>query len=1513
MNFWNLLIALFLVTQGAFADQNKVHVPSEGNAGFISPDERLGERLDKISLQKRILDKSSTLMGKMNQYRTSMNESYSRSYRLLFKNSSNSQRQNIKSLDQFLKNSSNLRNADKSISIRKVTKAIQSHSDFNASKMSKEGLSKVAHRIQEWDNFQKKEFKAFQEINDIRKSLHKKPIKGHKTSLVKNIIDSKPAFLIENSIKEKQALTDKLLKRKIFKNKAEIKLAIKNNDPRVAKLIQLENKIVKLSNTLEAKNKIPGLDKVQKVVKDTVHTIKTTKSANQIRSYLDKVPVSEARIKYYRSLRQKLVVDIKGSLNLDASEIKKALSNPKNQDPKIIKLRNLENKIAKTRYELKMQKLPGIENSKTFSKKWETVNKKITKLREAKSYLNHFDKTNKNGLEAIKLLQKQSYLKQAQMRFQHELIVDGTFKDLASLKKGIKTGAKNDPRIKSLKIIQKSLAEVNLKSTRVTSGRYGSVVRDMNVAREASITHRVKTKISSIADAIKGKIKSGYQVSHGKLADGREFIKTKAANGLEVIKVKTKNGFEITKIKTKQGMEWTKSRSNNAKGYLKGAVDKGWKYVGDKSTSVNKLLKAQSKIAGNKIATQLSNSKNYLTQKVNGAKQFSYNTLKSGMEVTRGAYKNGTQYVSTKAKNGVEVIRTQTKNGWQITKVKTKSGMEWISKRSSDAKGYLKGAKDAGWKYVGDKTTSAVEITKAKAKLSQDFIKRTVNNTKSTLISTATKTKAAINNGVNQVKAQANNAWEITRGKYQNGKEYIKTKSAQGVEVLRVKTKNGWKVSKIKMNNGVQWTKNTASNIKGGVNKGWTQVQNKAQQLGAAAKAQTSAKAKQFSKAIKQSQAFIGDVTKSSKAFVSSKLQNGWQVTKGTLKNGSNFIKTKAANGFEVVKVKTQNSWKVVKVKTAAGMEWSAKRTSDAKGYLKGAADKGWKASSAKIKTAGDYIAAKAEPAGKFVSKQLATVKKLGGQRWDVTQAQINAKVKAAYQKSTQFVKNGISNTKSAIKYGLGEPKFASANRAKVQNYSKQNTTNFSKAKMAPAAATTKVSFNSTTKPPVNSGGATTAPKAGIIKQTLIDTIGKPAQAMAKAIKTGNIRELFTSTKKAGNAVVDKVLGGGGKDGKTGYQVKQQSIIEAVTSKVTQIKTDIKTNNAKILELQASGGSKGKISKLSKQNAKYESLKGSLETELKLAKNGPDILKQMNHLKNLKATGAPKDQISAAKSRLEGMRKDSPAIAKSYVRDGIKFAIMSAAVQGILNIVDQVKKGEKVSIGSALEFVATPQFMLGTSGAFVGGVVAQKLIATGMGKIMMATIQNMVPGPLKMVVNILPYTIGAMVGADLMTGTLGERSIGEMLTNGIGSTVGMALGMALGPVGSIGGAVLGGMIADKLYAAFTGKEEDPVAAETRMLFEPKWTAFSNEEYQEIDSGDYSLEENNTRSAGFIEPILGELNSLEDLQTAKNQAYELYTQEIDKSGTNSETTQKAFDAYKAISDKLELLVKEQSSQ
>ena len=104
-----------------------------------------------------------------------------------------------------------------------------------------------------------------------------------------------------------------------------------------------------------------------------------------------------------------------------------------------------------------------------------------------------------------------------------------------------------------------------------------------------------------------------------------------------------------------------------------------------------------------------------------------------------------------------------------------------------------------------------------------------------------------------------------------------------------------------------------------------------------------------------------------------------------------------------------------------------------------------------------------------------------------------------------------------------------------------------------------------------------------------------------------------------------------------------------------------------------------------------------------------------------------------------------------------------------------MKSGNEVNVGNAFNFITSPEFVMGTSGAFVGGLIVQKTMASGFGKIMMHSVMNVIPGGpfVKSVVNVLPYTLGAMVGSDLLTGNLGQRGIGETLASGIGSSVGM--------------------------------------------------------------------------------------------------------------------------------------------
>jgi hypothetical protein len=370
---------------------------------------------------------------------------------------------------------------------------------------------------------------------------------------------------------------------------------------------------------------------------------------------------------------------------------------------------------------------------------------------------------------------------------------------------------------------------------------------------------------------------------------------------------------------------------------------------------------------------------------------------------------------------------------------------------------------------------------------------------------------------------------------------------------------------------------------------------------------------------------------------------------------------------------------------------------------------------------------------------------------------------------------------------------------------------------------------------------------------------------MAGQIKTnGTISEYYNSAKKAANGTVDRLLGGKGDEatGKTGYEVRRDGLVESLQTKISSI-------DQQIASLKASNGSAGKIAKL-------ESLRNTLQEDVQKANTDK-----------------------------------TPAGAKNYIQNGLRFAFISAATQGIMNIVDQVKNDGEVDLGKAFEFITTPQFVLGTSGAFVGGVLVQKGLTTALGKIAMATVSNMVPGFAKPIIQILPYTIGAMVGSDLMTGNLGKRDITQMLLSGVGSAIGMTLGAAVfPPVGAIAGSVLGSMAGDWISKMLSGKDDVEVAVET--LYTPRWINFADSGAQQQDeadlmaglSGDAYIDELPGKTAAASKSVSG--LSAEDIAVKREKAYLDYTNAIKSEGPDSEKAQTHYQLYLDLSDQLELL-------
>ena len=465
---------------------------------------------------------------------------------------------------------------------------------------------------------------------------------------------------------------------------------------------------------------------------------------------------------------------------------------------------------------------------------------------------------------------------------------------------------------------------------------------------------------------------------------------------------------------------------------------------------------------------------------------------------------------------------------------------------------------------------------------------------------------------------------------------------------------------------------------------------------------------------------------------------------------------------------------------------------------------------------------------------------------------------------------------------------------------------NFSSNTVKPAPITNPQPPTAGTRNPGN--GSPSSGKQGAVWDKVKNSAwGKQTSQTGKELAKGigNLKgksptEVVRHVKTVGNRVVDKTLA------PNGYEIKRDAIAGKIQAKISQLNLDIANARA---------------NNQPKKAAKLEALRSSLQSEYQKSQIGPQGAKLQAQIKaigdqinNLKANGGSKADIKALK-QIQGQKQQSlkelqgnkPGTAKAYVRDGLRFAVISAATQGILNLVDQVKSGNEVNVGNAFNFITSPEFVMGTSGAFAGGLIVQKTMASGFGKIMMHSVMNVIPGGpfVKSVVSVLPYTLGAMVGSDLLTGNLGQRGIGETLASGIGSSVGMMLGSALfPPVGSIAGAVLGGMIADSLFKSFGAGDNQELAV--RMLYEPRWIEFNELAYTDQDTSELkaTMESSEEEFQAWMKPFLDGLTSVEELEQAKADTYQRYTNAVNDHGPDHPNAKNSYRLYQEISQRIE---------
>ncbi len=1589
----------------------------------------LNSNLKELYRAKKQLELSSTLTTKLHRIRNTQNESFSRILQQAYKleRGKMPSKAKIDQLDKFLRQAVKFRNSDKQLSMKTLTRLVKANKSFNGLNRKPEGLQRFTSEIKNWDKARIATTKIYARVNGIRTKLGYSPLDPYKVQVVRRIATNDYRFLLEDSIRQKQDLTKTLLKSGKYKSKAEIRMAVQSKDPAVRDLAQLERRIRFLDKSLKANPLEQSKFKASKIHKKVTQLAQKTRIAQKGISFLNKMPANGSMLEAWRSQRHDIYHKLKASGDYKTwRDIKTALSNPKVNDPRIIKLRQIDSKIQKARYDIKMSKLPLASESKIFSNRWTKLNKELSQLKTLKNYAKTNNKIKATHLESLKLTQRSLYMEQSAIRLKHSLLADKTYSSPQELAKSLKSGDFKDPRMKSLARLDRDLVKTKAKITRSVSGKVGYITRLYN---EAKANGQLPTKSTQLANIGRNLARSANATA--KLG-GQKLLQTSREAGTQIkqrtkeLYIKGKRGFDRA---TGQALEngqklYTRNGENfkQAKSVLVEKSGKLYKAGKNGLVRVKKSLDIKGsllyKTSKNGVLRAIQNSPgktaNLYIKTKDGLSKATRSTLQSGAKLYK-AGKNGVQKASgaliTKGnklfvmgKSGLARAKANTIKGAQRYYEITQNGTSKVSNSLGKTGGDL-------WVKTSDGISRASKSTIKQGARLYKISKNGLSTANNAVIEKSGQLYRSGRKGLVKIqdatKAGGSHIYRATSdGAYRAGKT-ISTKSSE----LYIKTKQGFqRATRSTLTNGVKvyslskeglvsaknFVVERAGKLYTSGKNGLTQIKKSSSKVtrvyrtaknGVVSKVQ-SASSQISSLYTKGDNGLIkaskNAITKGGELYSVGK--NGVQkVSRSALQKAGNLY-TVTSNGVSRATGNTIKAGARVYQFSKAGLTQVKSGLVETGGKLYQTTKEGLtrvtKASarkSAKLFATTKDGTLKAVKASQMGANRLYASGKNGLIR--VTQASLktgtqlytmgkdgvvkagNALVSSG-NKVYSHTKNGLVNaTQSSIKAGTKLYNVGKNGVVKASNYvgsrirmgqlnaghqwilsgnssnsaflgsnyqpsspgntpsqaitsNKANSSNLM-ARMNPlnnfSANTAKPSPVTGPRPPAatapkpGSGNPATGNQAAVWDKVKNSAWGKQTSQTGKdlAKRIGSLKgksptEISQHVKTVGNKVVDKTLA------PNGYEVKRNAIAGKIQAKISQLNLDIV--NAKANNQTAKA-------------AKLEALRNSLQSEYNKSQVGPQGVKlqaqikaitdQINHLKS---NGGSKAEIKALKQiqsqkqqSLSELQTNKPVTAKSYVRDGLKFAVISAATQGILNLVDQVKNGNQVNVGDAFNFITSPEFVMGTSGAFAGGLIVQKTMASGFGKIMMHSIMNVIPGGpfVKSVVSVLPYTLGAMVGSDLLTGNLGQRGIGETLASGLGSSVGMILGSALfPPVGSIAGAVLGGMIADSLFKSFGANDDEELAV--KMLYEPQWIEFNELAYTDEDTSELqtTMSASEEEFQAWMKPFLDGLTSVEELEQAKADTYQRYTNAVNDHGPDHPNAKNAYRLYQEISQRIE---------
>lgn len=1588
---------------------------------------------------KKQLELSQTLTGDLHRIRNNQNESFSRILQQVYRieRGKMPSKAKIDQLDKFLRQAVKFRTTDNSISTRTLRELIRANKSFDGLDTKPSSLQRLTNEIKVWDKARGETTKIYTKVNSIREKLGYKPLAPYQVKIVRRIVTNDYGFLLEDSIRQKQELTQKLIESGKYKSKAEIRQAVLQNDPAVKEIAQLERRIRFLDRSVKNQPLKKADYQVSKIHQNITGAVKNSSMNQQAISFLNKMPANGNILLALRAQRSELYRSLKAGGDFkDWRDVRAALQDPKVNHPKIVELRRLDLKIQKARFDIKMSKLPPVETSEIFSKKWSSLNQELTRLKILKNYAKGNQNIQSDHMASLKLMQRNLYMEQAAIRLKHSLLVDGTYSSTNAVDSALKSGQFTDPRMKSLARLEGDLSNTRSSITQSTRGKVGYITRLYNQSKangqiqgSGNLTAKVNEVVKSAGSSVNSKIdgatkiisESGQQVVQKsrelfvKGKDGFNRANTAALETGKTLYVRSGETYEQAKsvLVEKSGKLYEASKSGLTQ--VKNAVvSKGSQlYQATAEGTVKAVQSTRGRASRLYVQTQeglvkathelLNTGSKVYTVGSNGVQQASgaligkgndlYVATKEGLARATSSTIQATQKYYQVARNGTtKVVGGLAQTGGHLW-IETNQGISKVTQASLAESGklYRTGrngliqatnviVEKSGKLYSATKNglTAVKDASLAKGthiyRASKDGVFRTGKAISAASSELYIKTQDGFQRATSSTLNQGSKVYNLGREGLVNAKNIVIDKAGQlyssgqnGLTQLKGASAKGAQIYKAAQNGVVSKIHSAGQKMTGLYTMGKSGLVQATQATiakGADLYSFSKNGIQSVSREALQKTGNLYTITKNGLAKATGQtLQTGSQLyqfgqdgltqvktglvdaggklyqstkdglvraTQNTIKGASQLYSASKNGSIQLVKSGQTNASRLY-TSGKNGLERVTQQSVKAGSKLFTLGKDGALKTSQAFVKAGDQLFQSTKEGLVKVGQNALTK---GSQVLQVTRngvanyaTQVGQNIKTANEYVGSRIRMGqlnaghqwVTNTNTSNSGFLGnnyQPaapgtslnKSASGPNSKAPASPQGQSANLL-ARMNPLNNFSKVKVANTNPPvqPPANGNNQGSPKSSVWDKVRDSAWGKQTSQTGKELAKGigdlkgkSPSEVIKHVKTVGNQVVDKTLA------PDGYEVRRDAIAAKLQTKISQLNSDIAAANA--------NNQPGKAQKL-------EALKKSLETEYQKSQIGPQGTKLQSEIKalneqisNLKSSGGNKTDIKALQDMkaqkqqsLNELQGNPANTAKSYVRDGLRFAVISAATQGILNIVNQVQNGDEVNVGNAFEFITSPEFVLGTSGAFAGGLIVQKAMASGVGKIMMHSIMNVIPGGpfVKSVINVLPYTLGAMVGSDLLTGNLGQRGIDEVLVSGIGSSVGMMLGSAIfPPLGSIAGAVLGGMVADSIMKSVGAGDGEEIA--TRLLYEPKWLEFNELAYSDQDTAELQATMNgdDEEFRAWMKPFLDGLTSVEELERAKADTYQRYTNAVNDEGPDSPNAKNAYRLYQELGQRLE---------